>query len=40
MVPVGLIVATVVEIVVAPVGHVLPLSHWHTVKPLDEYSGF
>lgn len=37
MVPVRLVVAAVVEILVAPVSHVLPLSHWHTVKPFDEY---
>ena len=39
MVPVGLVVAAVVEVIVAPVGHVLPLSYWHTVKPPNEYLG-
>ena len=39
MMPVGLVVTAVVEIVVAPVGHVLPLRHTHTVKPFDEYLG-
>ena len=37
MMPVGFVVAAMVKIVVAPLGHVLPLSYWYTVKPLDEY---
>ena len=37
MMPVGFIVAAVIEIVVTPLGHLVPLGHAHTIKPLDEY---
>ena len=37
MTPVGFIVPAVIEIVVAPQNHVVPLTHRHTVKLFDEY---
>ena len=37
MTPVGFVVAAVVEIVVAPIGHLLPPSHGNAIKPFDEY---